>query len=276
VGKPGFYFYTGDWLKKTRLLTLGARGAWIDLLVLMDEQKPRGQVTLSLAQYAGYWNVSTEVAAGVILELELTRTANVKPSLSDASVTLQASRVTPRDFHVTIASRKMLRENNSRELHRLRQARYRVTHKSDARVTPPLPSPSPSLNLHSYKNKNEPEPASPEPSVDSKRKDKPELDPQVKHWAAQIYATDKKRYARLMTWITAALQHYNPAVVAASLERFLPYAAKVSGDWWPYLDRILDKTEAQRNARDSEAEAERFKRENRETLENLGEGFRKH
>jgi hypothetical protein len=154
VGKPGFYFYTGDWLKKTRLLTLGARGAWIDLLVLMDEQKPRGQVTLSLAQYAGYWNVSTEVAAGVLLELELTRTANISPSLSDASVTLQASRVTPRDFHVTVASRKMLRENNSKELHRLRQRRYRVTHQGDARVTPPLLNPSPSLLSQSEEDKN--------------------------------------------------------------------------------------------------------------------------
>jgi hypothetical protein len=253
VGKPGFYFYTGDWLKKTRLLTLGARGAWIDLLVLMDEQKPRGQVTLSLAQYAGYWNVSTEVAAGVILELELTRTANVSPSLSDANVTLQTSRVTPRDFRVTVASRKMLRENNSRELHRLRQKRYRVTHHRDARVTPPLPSPS--LNLHSYKNKNAPEPASPEPSVDSKR-----IDPEIKKWSDQIYQTDPRKYARLVVWIRAACRHHTVIVVAASLERFAPYAGEVT-DWWPYLDKILDKTEAIKNARDSETDSERHKRD---------------
>jgi len=128
---------------------------------------------------------------------------------------------------------------------------------------------SPSLSLsHSLKKEND-EPATPEPSVDSVRKDdrkvkRRELDPRIKRWADRIYSTDVVRFARLAGWITAAERTYDVLVITAALERFAPYAATVR-DWWPYLDRLLDKEEGILNARNAESVSERHKAEDRET-----------
>jgi hypothetical protein len=152
VGKPGFFFFTADWYKKTRLLTVSARGAWIDLLALMDEQQPRGRITLSIEQYAGLLVVSQEVAAGLLLELEIRGTANVKPSMQD--VTRMSRGVTLGHTLVTVESRRMLREGNATENNRLRQQRHRVSRPSNASVTPPPNLSDPNLLTQSEEDKN--------------------------------------------------------------------------------------------------------------------------
>jgi hypothetical protein len=147
MSKPGFYFYTGDWQKKTRVLSANAKAAWIDLLCLMDDAQPRGVVTLSIEQIARYLSMPCEVAGAAILELELTRVADVTPSLKDAVFT---SEYDVCHSNVTVMSRRMMREESARETARLRQKRNR----RHAHVTPmshentgPLPSPSPSPSL---------------------------------------------------------------------------------------------------------------------------------
>jgi hypothetical protein len=43
--QPWLKTYTGDWLKKTRVLTLAAKGAYMDLRVFMWDNEPRGELT---------------------------------------------------------------------------------------------------------------------------------------------------------------------------------------------------------------------------------------
>jgi len=87
------------------------------------------------------------------------------------------------------------------------------------------------------------------------------LDPKLKAIADQIYRIDTRKFAPLIRWIKAAERNYSVRVLIATLERFLPYAARIDGNWWPYLDKILDKTEGDLNASDHEKEHERNKRE---------------
>jgi hypothetical protein len=81
------------------------------------------------------------------------------------------------------------------------------------------------------------------------------LDPEIKRAADLIYNTDKVKYERLVRWIAQAQKQKfsNPAIVA-SLTRFLPYAGKVNGEWWGYLDRIIYKEAANQNAAEHERE----------------------
>lgn len=144
MSKPGFYFYTGDWLKNTRTISMQARGAWIDLLCYMDEKRPRGKMKLNVQQYAILLGCSAEIAGGILVELETEGVADISPSLLGVTF---ASRVTACDFFVTVKCRRMLREENNKESHRIRQQRYRERRSSDKPVTPPLPSPSPSPSL---------------------------------------------------------------------------------------------------------------------------------
>lgn len=45
--KPFFPFFTGDWVQDTRILSLQAKGAWIDLLTAMWHNHERGRLTLT-------------------------------------------------------------------------------------------------------------------------------------------------------------------------------------------------------------------------------------
>lgn len=123
---------------------------------------------------------------------------------------------------------------------------------------------SPLLNLPS-------EPS--EPSEPDRIKNQP--DPQIKQWADQIYAIDPKRYDRLVAWIKGN-ERRDPAVVAGTLEKFLPYARDPNIRWWAYLDKILDKESAKYNARITQDESEKYKRELKEIAESLRRGSRSH
>lgn len=166
MSKPGFFFYTGDWLKKTRMLSLQARGAWIDLLSFMDERRPRGRIKLNIDQYAGILGCSSEIAAGILLELESQGVADVSPTLQDVTFPL---RVTANNFFVTVESRRMLREEKDRESNRVRQKRHRESRQSNGAVTPPLLNPSPSPSLLSLNSENNSENYSLPGDVSNKR-----------------------------------------------------------------------------------------------------------
>lgn len=119
------------------------------------------------------------------------------------------------------------------------------------------------------------EPPSAAPSVDSKHEDKkPGIEPIIKQEADRIYAIDPKRFARLIQWINGARRNYSPVVIADSLKKFLPFARDETINWWGYLDKILDKTEALTNARNSENESEQFKLKDKQTADALFSGFR--
>lgn len=132
MSNPGFYFYTGDWQKKTRVLTLETKGAWIDLLSHLNHTDPRGQIAWSVEQFARFWSVSCETACAIILELDTTLVACVLPTLKNVVFQHENDR---KNLRVTVMSRKMIREEKEKKNHKLRQDRYRERRACDASVT---------------------------------------------------------------------------------------------------------------------------------------------
>lgn len=122
-----------------------------------------------------------------------------------------------------------------------------------------------SKDIRSYIDIKTMQPAGLDASNEAPRKGK-DLDPKVRYWADQIYATDRQKFRRLVVWLrTAEKENYAPHVVATSLEQFFPYAGEVR-DWWPFLTKMLNKAEGQLNARDSEAQHARRKKEERDWI----------
>ena len=90
-------------------------------------------------------------------------------------------------------------------------------------------------------------------------KKKKELDPQIKAIADKIYRSDRKKFERLIVWIKQAQKHhFADEVIAAALREFERYAATVT-DWYPYLDKIIDKVEKNFNAQQVEKDSNGFK-----------------
>lgn len=86
------------------------------------------------------------------------------------------------------------------------------------------------------------------------------MNSEIKEWADKIYQLDKQRFNRLIVWLKATERTYSAEVIVATLKEFEPKAKDVSGNWWPYLDKILDKTEGKINAGNAQAESERHKK----------------
>lgn len=119
-------------MQDTRMISLAARGAWMDLLCAMWRSQNRGQVTSTAAGFARLFGCTVEQADAVIDEI------------TDAQV---CDSVTERDGKVTLINRRMSREAKEREGANLRQERYRERMRregdatgdalSDTEVTPP-------------------------------------------------------------------------------------------------------------------------------------------
>jgi uncharacterized protein YdaU (DUF1376 family) len=110
VKAPAFQFYVADYMQDTRMVSLAARGAWMDLLCTMWRSQNRGQVTSTIIGYARLFGCTVEQAKSVIEEI-------VDSQVCDS--------VTEGDGKVTLICRRMSREAKERESANLRQQRYR-------------------------------------------------------------------------------------------------------------------------------------------------------
>ncbi len=88
-----------------------------------------------------------------------------------------------------------------------------------------------------------------------------QIHPEVKRAADKIYQLDRQKFQKLIIWLRAAEHTYSTEVIVKTLQEFEPYAAAVGLNWWPYLDKILDKTEGKINGRKAEVESEARKTE---------------
>ncbi len=88
-----------------------------------------------------------------------------------------------------------------------------------------------------------------------------QIHPEVKEAADKIYQLDRQKFQKLIIWLRAAENTYSTEVVIKTLEEFEPYASSVGLNWWPYLDKILDKTEGRINGSKAQAESEQHKKE---------------
>jgi len=73
--------FTGDWVKKTRVLTLAAKGAWIDLLCVMNDRG--GTVCWPIDGYARQWSTTEDEALQIISQFGNFGTADVEIMLED-------------------------------------------------------------------------------------------------------------------------------------------------------------------------------------------------
>lgn len=107
---PAFQFYVGDYIQDTRMVTLMARGAWVDLLCRMWSSQPRGQITSSYPGYARLFGCTADQAKQVICEL-------IDANICDS--------VTNGHGDVTLMSRRMLRDEQARNQATIRQQKHR-------------------------------------------------------------------------------------------------------------------------------------------------------
>lgn len=76
MSQAGFFLYTGDWLKDTRVLSVAARGCWADALCFLNEHA--GTVTWPLQSFAKFWGMSNEESREILDELAITQVGNVE------------------------------------------------------------------------------------------------------------------------------------------------------------------------------------------------------
>ncbi len=107
-------FYPADHVQDSRILSLEAKGAWIDLICQMFAQREHGVLEISLASLVRMWGISEEKVQEILDEL---RYAKMGVIIRNGNGT------------VTVKSRRMQREAKarakSRSTNALRQQRYR-------------------------------------------------------------------------------------------------------------------------------------------------------
>lgn len=270
---PYMQFYPADWIQDTRVLSLQAAGAWINLLCAMWCAPDRGKLQWTPDQTRHFLGLDMSGFTEVLNELILSGIGDIK---IDANF-------------VMILSRRMVREEVRRQQAVTRQSRRRhaqVTRKSRQRArekekqiqqdnsshAPSHANVTRDISEFRYKEvsdntakpvENDKKPALQEPSADLKKSEKKEakkLDEKIKAPADRIYAIDHKKFDRLIAWIKQAEQNHTAEAISLTLQGFEPYAKAVLS-WWPYLDSLLDKTSAKLNARQVEEDNDRFKRE---------------
>jgi uncharacterized protein YdaU (DUF1376 family) len=127
---PAFQFYPGDWIQDTRVLSLAAKGAWIDILCALWRSQTRGSLTLPLMGWARLLGCTADQAAAVI-------TALVDMQICESNLDESLSRGLlsgDRKEKVRLESRRMLREENDRKNNALYQERHRSKGKSKGEV----------------------------------------------------------------------------------------------------------------------------------------------
>jgi len=105
------------------------------------------------------------------------------------------------------------------------------------------------------------------------------MSPKIKEWSDKIYASNPKRYERLIAWIGQAQKHhYSTEAIAAALEEFHKHCADPKIDkWYPYLDTLIYKIEGKLNAEKHEADNQAAKQAEAEFSRAMfgGRGLRK-
>lgn len=89
---PFMKFYTADWIQDTRILTLEERGAWLDILCLLWNSKPRGSKTMTLADWGQYLGVESQKTGEILKSLNRKEIGNV--TFGNDDITVMSRRIT--------------------------------------------------------------------------------------------------------------------------------------------------------------------------------------
>lgn len=125
---PFLQFYPSDYLVDTRILTLSARGAWVDILCVLHGSSTRGTATFPVRGWSRIMGVTEAEFETAVEEIDAMKVGNV----------LRCG-----NGDVTITCRRMLNEAITREQTRLRVQNHRNKERnngsnasSNASVTP--------------------------------------------------------------------------------------------------------------------------------------------
>ncbi|MBN2570295.1 MAG: hypothetical protein JXB42_12775 [Deltaproteobacteria bacterium] len=114
----------GDWVKDTRVLSLEAKGAWIDLLCALWDSPTRGMLSLPWEAYARLIGATVEKTQQVITEIYERGVCNIAAE----NVTCNGN-VRECNGNVTLINRRAYREEKERISTRYRVYQHRVTKK---------------------------------------------------------------------------------------------------------------------------------------------------
>jgi len=222
--KPAFQFYPRDWLADPQLrqASPATRGIWIDCLCFMWESSERGKLVGTPESLSRLLGITPEEFKAFLDEIML----------------LDVGDVTLCNKKVTLANRRMVRDENARNntkkrVQRHRQKRCNGTCNGD--VTPPSSSSSSLKN----KSKNTPPPISP-PS----KKFSPEVPPEIiaafnSCWEA--YPVHHNREGALKEWIACwqAGELDNSQLIHGRILELKQYDARWLEGKYPNMDRFI-------------------------------------
>lgn len=118
---PADQFYFGDYIRDTRCLSIGTRGAWMDILAFGFFSTPQGRMTKDLDAWSRLFGTSTDTTLSIFEELK-------KHEVGDV--------VTQRNGDITVTNRRKYGEWQELEAAKIRAKNYRDRHKGNSHDPP--------------------------------------------------------------------------------------------------------------------------------------------
>jgi hypothetical protein len=114
---PFLQFYPSDYLVDTRVLSLAARGAWVDIICVLHASSTRGTSTLPARGWARIMGATEADFQSALSEIEEMKVGDV---------------IRECNGNVSVTCRRMMNESITREQTRLRVQNYRKKHGNKA------------------------------------------------------------------------------------------------------------------------------------------------
>jgi hypothetical protein len=201
---PFLQFYPSDYLVDTRILTLSARGAWVDILCVLHGSSTRGTATFPVRGWSRIMGVSEAEFETAVEEIDAMKVGNV---------------VRCSNGDVTITCRRMLNEAITREQTRLRVQNHRNKERNNERNASSNASVTPNkseVRSQKLEEEAESEADAPPPDFslenDSDEDQKPQKQPKQTdaEWLADLATSPayrgidiRREHAKALVWAAA-------------------------------------------------------------------------
>ena len=215
-------FYGMDWMRDLEEYPLEIEGAWIRIVIKLHFSDTRGSLTRNVNQWAR------------ILRVDNSEALRILNTIKDEKIGDVTFCHNQNNSDVTIACRRMLREEKAKEKNRIRQKRHRSTGQYNGNVTPSVTamshrpsssSSSSSLYLRNKSNKEGGDISSAESALQKNAGGSTDPDRPPNHWttedikakAWEIQAAlelDDGEHAAIMNLVCNHFSRINPALTA--------------------------------------------------------------
>jgi hypothetical protein len=233
---PFLQFYPSDYLVDTRILTLSARGAWVDILCVLHGSSTRGTATFPVRGWSRIMGVSDAEFVTTIEEIDAMKVGNV----------IRCS-----NGDVTITCRRMLNEAITREQTRLRVQNHRNKERNNERNASSNAKETPNKSeviSHKLEEEGESDAEAPPPdfSLDDvpKQTEKPQKQPKQtdEQWLIELATSSayrgidvRREHAKALVWAAANKK-------TMSRRRFINWVNRCETNMAPQMVRAFDST----------------------------------